>query len=255
MVRPLAGRAALVTGSTQGLGRAIAERLAADGCDVVLNGLGPPAEIECGTRVLHDPTDLREPAAIEAMMARAADAFGAIDILVNNAVVRHAAPVDAFPLERWDEALAVNLSAAFHTIRLAVPAMRRRGFGRIVNVASGYAFFGAAGRVAYVTTKTALLGLTRAVAMDLIGERDITCNAICPATAETPDIAARIDALAAAEDLPRAEAVSRYLSERQPSGRFIEAGNVAALVAFLCSPAGADITGAALPIDGGWSAS
>ncbi|MGH6914075.1 MAG: SDR family NAD(P)-dependent oxidoreductase, partial [Geminicoccales bacterium] len=174
MSRPLDGRCALITGSTQGLGRAIAEHLAAEGCDIVLNGLGKPDEIEIlraglarrfGVRVLHHAADLRDPAAIAAMMESAA-AFGAVDILVNNAVVRHVAPVDVFEAVHWDEALAVNLSAAFHTIRLAVPEMRARNFGRIFNIASGYAFFGAADRVAYITTKTALLGLTRAVALD-----------------------------------------------------------------------------------------
>ena len=188
------------------------------------------------------------------MIDHAAATFGALDVLVNNAVVRHVAPVDAFPSEDWDEALAVNLSAAFHTIRLAVPAMRRRNFGRIVNMASGYGFFGAANRVGYVTTKTALLGLTRAVALDVIGH-DIACNAVCAGTVETPDIAARIDALAASEGLARKDAIARYLADRQPSGRFVEASNVAALIAFLCSPSGADITGAALLVDGGWTAS
>lgn len=263
MTRPLEGRCALVTGSTSGLGQSIATGLAEAGCNVVLNGLGEPDVIEAmradletrfGIRALYHDADLADPEAIAAMMASAGSAFGAVDILVNNAVVRHFAPIDAFPVARWDQALAVNLSAAFHTIRLAVPAMRARNFGRIVNMASGYSFFGAAGRVDYVTTKTALLGLTRAIALDVI-EHDITCNAICPATVETPNIAARIDQLAAAEMLARADAVSRYLAERQPSGRFIRAENVAALIVFLCGPAGADITGAALPVDGGWSAS
>jgi 3-hydroxybutyrate dehydrogenase len=259
----LKGRCALITGATGGLGRTIALHLAGEGCNIVLNGRAAAGEAEeqrrdlearYGIRAIYHEADLGDPDAISAMMAASAAAFGAIDVLVNNAVVRHFAPVDAFPVERWDEALAVNLSAAFHTIRHAVPAMRARNFGRIVNLGSAYSFIGAAGRVDYVTTKTALLGLTRAVAMDVIGH-DITCNAICPATIETPPIARRIEDLALDQGLAREAAVARYLAQRQPSGRFIKAENVAALVMFLCSPAGSDITGTALPVDGGWMAS
>jgi 3-hydroxybutyrate dehydrogenase len=256
----LRGRCALVTGSSGGLGYAMAADLATRGCHVVLNGLEDPATVEdrradlerrSEAVVIYHQADLRDPEAIAGMMAAAAAAFGAIDILINNAVVRHFAAIDVFPVERWDEALAVNLSAAFHTIRLAVPAMRERGFGRIINLSSVYGLRAAPGRVDYVTTKTALIGLTRAVAMDVIGH-GITCNAICPATIETPDIARRIDRLVESEALERPEAIRRYLAERkQPAGRFIEATNVAALVTFLCGPAGADITGATLPVDGG----
>ena len=262
MPRMLEGRCALVTGSTGGLGWTIARHLAGEGCNLVLTGRDEHDRIQeqrrglearYGIRALYHGADLGDPDAIGAMMGAAASAFGAVDVLVNNAVVRHFAPVDAFPVERWDEALAVNLSAAFHTIRLAVPAMRARKFGRIVNMASSYGLFGTAGRIDYVTTKTALLGLTRAVAMDVIAH-DITCNAICPATIETPAIARRIDALAREQGLAREAAVTRYLGDRQPSGRFIGADNVAALIVFLCSPAGSDITGAALPVDGGWTA-
>ena len=258
----LNGRTALVTGSTAGLGRAIAARLAGEGCNIVLSGFGAADEIEAqrraleadhGVAALHHGADLARRADIEDLMATATDAFGAVDILVNNAVVRHFAPIDAFPVERWDEALAVNLSAAFHTIRLAVPGMRARNWGRIVNIASVYAFFAVKDRVDYVTTKTALIGLTRAVAMDVVGH-DITCNAICPGAMHTPAIATRIAGIAEAEGVTREQATADFLATRQPSGRFIAPEGVAALVCFLCSPEARDITAAALPVDAGWTA-
>lgn len=259
----LKGKCALVTGATSGLGQAIAAQLARQGCNIVLSGLGDPAAIEGdrqslerdgGVRVLYHSADLARPAEIAAMIEAATRTFGGVDILVNNAVVRHFASIDDFPSERWDMALAVNLSAAFHAIRLCLPGMRARNWGRIVNMASGFSFFAEPNRVDYITTKTALLGLTRAVAVET-AKLDITCNAVCPATVATPAIEGRIDELAAREGLARDEAVDRYLSTRQPSGRFIEAENVARLIVFLCGPGGRDITGAALPIDGGWIAS
>ena len=176
-----------------------------------------------------------------------------MDIVVNNALVRHAARVEAFLAERWDEALAVNLSSAFHTIRLALPAMKARGWGRIINVSSIYGLRAAPGRVAYVTTKTALIGLTRAVALETLGD-DITCNAICPGTAETPVHEGTINDMVASGST-RDEAVQRFLAGKQPTGRFISAEGIAALMVFLCGPESRDITGAALPVDGGWSVS
>jgi 3-hydroxybutyrate dehydrogenase len=258
----LKGRSALVTGSTAGLGRAIAERLAGEGCNIVLNGFGEAGEIEAqrraleadhGVAALHHGADLARPDAIAEMMAAATEAFGGIDILVNNAVVRHFAPVDAFPVERWDAALAVNLSAAFHTIRLAVPGMRARNWGRIVNIASVFGFFAVKDRVDYVTTKTGLIGLTRAVALDVVGD-GITCNAICPGAMHTPAIESRLRAIAEAEGVTREQAIAGFLSTRQPSRRFIAPEGVAALVCFLCSPEARDITAAALPVDSGWTA-
>jgi 3-hydroxybutyrate dehydrogenase len=262
-VAGLRGKCALVTGATGGLGYAVAERLAAEGCHVIVNGLAPPDEMTAAIdhlregreiSVIYMPADLREPGEIDAMMASAAARFGAVDILVNNAVVRHFAPVEAFPVERWNEALAVNLSAAFHTIRLAMPAMRRRGWGRIINMASPYSFFAAPHRVDYVTTKTALLGLTRAVAIEAAGT-DITCNAICPGTLPTPAIEARIAAMAADKDVSVEEATRLYLADRQPGGRFISMESVAALAAFLCGPSSREISGAALPVDSAWTVS
>jgi 3-hydroxybutyrate dehydrogenase len=256
------GKCALITGSTAGLGAATAARLAAEGCNIVLNGFADPDEIETrrrelekthGVRVLYHGADLSKPGEIAELMASATAAFGAVDILVNNAVVRHFAPIHEFPVEAWDHAMAVNISAAFHAIRLSVPGMRERGWGRIVNLSSIYGLIGAVNRVDYVTAKTALIGMTRAVALETVGH-GITCNAICPGSALTPSIDARIQELMSTEALPRAAAVEKFLAGKQPSGRFVETGNVAALIAFLCGEAGRDITGTAIPIDGGWAA-
>jgi len=254
----LAGRRALVTGSVGGLGLAVARRLAADGCAVLLHGLAAPEEAEpvrqalardLGADAAYHRADLARPAEIEAMMAAA----GPVDILVNNAVTRHFAPIDATPTAHWDADLAVNLSAAFHTIRLALPAMRARGWGRIVNMSSIYGLIGAADRVGYVVTKTGLIGLTRAVAAET-ARAGITCNAICPGTSLTPGIEERIDAMVASGGLDREAASAAVLRGKQPTGRFVEAEAVADMVGFLCGPSGRDVTGAVLPMDGGWSA-
>jgi 3-hydroxybutyrate dehydrogenase len=259
----LKDRCALITGSTQGLGYAMAERLAAEGCNIVLKGFGDAQEIERkrrqleqdhGVRTLHHGADLADPGQIAALVETAQRSFGAVDILINNAVVRYFAPLEKFKPEDWDRALAVNLSAAFHTSRLVLPGMRTRNFGRIVNIASIYGLFATVNRVDYVTTKTALIGFTRAVALETVGQ-NITCNAICPGTVPTPNIEERLTAEMAKSGLSREEAERAFLASRQPSRRFVAPGGVAAMVVLLCGPAGADITGAAIPIDGGWSAS
>ena len=260
----LKDKCALITGSTQGLGYAMAERLAAEGCHVVLNGFGDPVQIERkrrhledshGVRVLHHGADLGVPGEIAQLVETAEHALGAVDIVINNAVVRHFAPIESFKVEDWDRALAVNLSAAFHVTRLVLPGMRRRDFGRIVNISSIFGQRGTVNRVDYVTTKTALIGFTRVVALEVAGQ-NITCNAICPGSSPTPAIEARLaDFMAQHEDLPRDDAVRAFMASRQPSGRFVAMDGVASLAAFLCGPGGRDITGAALPIDGGWSAS
>jgi 3-hydroxybutyrate dehydrogenase len=256
----LKDRCAFVTGSTQGLGYAMAERLAADGCNIVLNGFGDAAEIERrrrqleekhGVRALHHGADLVDPGQISALVETAQQRFGSVDILINNAVVRHFAPLETFRPEDWDKALAVNLSAPFHATRLVLAGMRARNFGRIVNISSVYGLFGTANRVDYVTTKTALIGFTRAVAL----ETARTNNALCPGTVPTPNIEGRLAAEMAQSGLSREDAERAFLASRQPSGKFVSAERVAALVALLCGPGGADITGAAIPIDGGWSAS
>jgi len=262
-MRPLADKTALVTGSTQGLGLAVARRLAAAGCHIVLSGFAGAAAIASlrrdiesthQVRTIHDQGDLARPDAIEQLIATATDAFGGIDIVVNNAVARHVNPIESFATADWDEDLAVNLSAAFHTIRLTLPGMKQRDWGRIVNVSSIYGLVGAPNRVGYVTTKTALIGLTRAAALETAGY-DITCNAVCPGTSATPVHETSLDALMQRTGLARAEAERQLLAGKQPTGRLISADGVAGLIAFLCGPDSRDITGAVLPIDGGWSAS
>ena len=261
-MRPLAGKCALITGSVRGLGLVAAQRFAAAGCNLVLNGFGAEQDISTlrsdierqhSVRTLYDGADLRHRDEIEAMVSTALDSFGTVDILVNNAVVRHTAPVESFGASEWDDGIAVNLSAAFHAIRLTVPGMKRNGWGRIINVSSIYGLRGATNRVNYVTTKTALIGLTRAVALETVAH-GITCNAVCPGTTETPVHDATI-AASMAEGLSRGEAERRLLSGKQPTGKLIAADDVAALMVFLCGPESASITGAVLPIDGGWNVS
>ena len=258
----LSGKSALITGSIGGLGLAAAERFAAAGYNIVLSGLAEPSQIAQagaaieahGVRTLYSNADLRRPQEIERMFRDADEAFGGVDILVNNAVVRCAAPVEDFPVAAWDEGIAVNLSAAFHTIRLALPGMRKRGWGRIVNVSSIYGLIGAANRVNYVTSKTALIGMTRAVALETLGT-NITCNAVCPGSVLTPVHEAAIRKTMADEGISRPEAERRFHAGKQPSGRFIAAGDVADLMVYLCGPGSRDINGAALPIEGAWSVS
>jgi 3-hydroxybutyrate dehydrogenase len=250
-----------VTGSLQGLGLAAARGFAAAGCHVALSGLDTAGtadalrrslESEHGVRVVYSDADLRVPSQIARMITESETILGGIDILVNNAVVRHAAPIEEFGVDQWDDAIAVNLSAAFHTTRLVVPTMKRRQWGRIINVSSIYGRRGAANRVGYVTTKTALLGMTRAVALETV-QHGITCNAICPGTTGTPVHEAAIERLMESSGVSRTDAERTFFAGRQPSGRFIRAESVAALIVFLCGPDGDDITGAELPIDGGWS--
>ncbi|MEO8320716.1 MAG: SDR family oxidoreductase, partial [Bradyrhizobium sp.] len=198
--------------------------------------------------------DLSQRSAIEAVMATLLDRLGAIDILVNNAVVRYFAPTEAFPPEQWDAALAVNLSAPFHLTRLALPGMKKRNWGRIVNMASIYSTRAVENRIDYVTTKTAIVGMTRAVALET-ATTGITCNALGPGTLPTPAIETKIAAIARDKGQSIADATAEYLDTRQPSHRFVSMQNVGATVVFLCSPAAQDITGVTLPIDGGWSTS
>ena len=250
---------ALVTGATAGLGLAVAESLAAAGASIVLHDLVAPKEIaerlaaRFGVKVIAAEADLSQRAAIETMMADLLGRCGAIDILVNNAVVRHFAAIEDFAPEAWDRALAVNLSAPFHLIRLALPAMKQRGWGRIVNLASIYSSRAVTDRIDYVTTKTAILGVTRSVALET-ARTGITCNAVAPGTLPTPAIQNKIADIAAMSGEPLESVTESYLGERQPSARFISMEAVGALVVFLCSDAAKDITGTCLPIDGGWSA-
>lgn len=258
----LTGSCALVTGSVEGLGAAIAEALAKAGANVVLNGLCEPDEGEAAARRLarahgieavYDATDLRDRAQIERMVTDCEKRFGSIDILVNNAVVRHFSSIEAFDPDHWEESLQVNLSAAFHLVRLALPTMKRNGWGRIVNQASYYGLRGAENRIDYVTTKTALIGMTRAIAIEAAGT-GVTCNAVCPGSVGTPAILRRIEGLAQEQGRPFDEVAKEYASARNPMGRFVAMESIGALIVFLCQAAGDDVNGAVLPVDGGWLA-
>jgi 3-hydroxybutyrate dehydrogenase len=258
----LKDKCALITGSVGGLGLAAAQRFAAAGCHIVISGFAEPEEIAQaragieaqGVRTFYSNADLRRPQEIEQMFRDSEAAFGGVDILVNNAVVRCSAPVEDFPVAAWDEGIAVNLSAAFHTIRLALPGMRKREWGRIINVSSIYGLIGGVNRVNYVTSKTALIGMTRAVALETLGT-NITCNAVCPGSLLTPVHEAAIQKSMAEEGMSRSEAKRRFHAGKQPSGRFIAAEDVADLMVYLCGPGSRDINGAALPIEGAWSIS
>lgn len=259
-MRDLLGKCALVTGAVGGLGHAIANRLAAEGAHVVINGLCAPDDGAAAAAAIadahdveavYDPADLTVVADIERMMAAAAERFGGVDLLVNNAVVRNFSPVEKMSVAQWDTAMAVNLSAAFHTVRLALPGMKEKGWGRIVNMSSVFGWRAIEERIEYVTTKTALIGLTRAVALEA-GPYGVTCNALSPGSVPTPAIMGKVADMAKAAGKTMEEMERDYISGRHPTGRFVAMENVAALVAFLASPAGADITGATLPIDGGW---
>jgi 3-hydroxybutyrate dehydrogenase len=259
----LSGRVALLTGSTDGLGFVMAEALARAGCSVAINGLEPAGAIEprrqelqerAGNRVIYCQADVSTLAGVEALLAEASAALGAVDILVNNAVVRHFAPIVAFAPDDWDRALAVNLSAAFHAARLALPAMRERNFGRIFNMTSVYGSRGTVNRVDYVTTKSALIGLTRAIALENL-DRDVTCHALCPGSVLTPGTDGRVTQIMREQGVGREDAERQFLSGKQPSGRFVPGQSITALLLFLCGPVAQDMTGAMLPVEGGWLAS
>lgn len=256
------GQVAIVTGSTSGIGLGIARRLAAGGAKVVLNGFGDRAQIDAivgGLRAEFD-TDVRYSAAdvaradeIVGMVRDAEKDFGRVDILVNNAGVQHVAPIESFPTGEWDRILAINLTAAFHAIRIAVPGMKKRRFGRIVNVASAHGLVASAFKSAYVAAKHGIVGLTKTVALET-AEHGITVNAVCPGYVLTPLVERQIPETARARGLSEAQVVRDVLLAAQPTRAFVTIEQVAALVGFLCTPAAASITGAALPIEGGWTA-
>jgi 3-hydroxybutyrate dehydrogenase len=251
-------RRAVVTGSTSGIGLAIAEGLAEVGYDILLNGFGDPSALidrlqsTYDVRVVHSSADLASAVGCRELINHAA-ALGPIDILVNNAGIQHIAPIESFPAERWDAILALNLTAAFHLTGAVLPAMRASGFGRIVNIASVHGLVGSRDKSAYVAAKHGLVGLTKVTALETAGS-GITANAICPGFVLTPLIEAQLAARMDSDQLARAEAEQALLAAKQPSGKFVEARDIAALTIFLCSAAAAHITGAALPIDGAWTA-
>jgi 3-hydroxybutyrate dehydrogenase len=252
----LEGKVALVTGSTSGIGLAIARALAAEGAKLMINGFGEPAEIEriCAELdALHDGADLSDPAAIAQMMARCSAELGPIDVLVNNAGIQHVAPVEDFPPDKWDAILAINLTAAFHTTRLAVPAMKRKGWGRIINTASAHSLVASPGKSAYVAAKHGIAGLTKAVALE-VATSGITVNCISPGYVWTPLVEHQIPDTMKARGLTREQVMNDVLLAAQPTKRFVTPEEVAALAVFLCREEARSITGANLGIDGGWTA-
>lgn len=257
----LRGRTALITGSVAGLGYAMAEALAAQQANIILHGLEPVDQIQkasehlrstYGVSVIYSRANLTVVSEIEALIEDAQQTFGAVDILINNAVIRNFAAIDTLETASWDESIAVNLSSAFHTSRLTIPQMKKNKWGRIINISSVYGTTATANRVSYITTKTALIGLTKSTAMDVATD-GITCNALCPGTVPTPPIVERIAGNAKRAGISVEQAEHDYISSRHPTGRFVAMASVASFAVFLCSDAGKDITGAVLPVDGGWT--
>ena len=258
----LKGRTALVTGSTSGIGLGIAEAFAKRGANLVLNGFGDQAEIERlrarleqenGVKVAYDGADMSRADAIEAMMKSSLARFGAVDIVVNNAGIQHVAPVEEFPVAKWDAILAINLSAAFHTTRLALPAMKKKGWGRVINIASAHALVASPFKSAYVAAKHGIAGLTKTVALE-VAEQGITVNAICPGYVWTPLVEKQIPDTAKARGISEEQVKRDVLLAAQPTKKFVAVAEVAELALFLAGDAAASITGTVLPIDGGWTA-
>lgn len=254
----LKGKTALVTGSTSGIGLGVALSLARQGANVVLNGFGdsatPQAQVaELGVRAGFHGADMSKPGDIAAMMAYAQKEFGGVDILVNNAGIQHVAAVEEFPVERWDAILAINLSSTFHTTRLAVPSMRARNWGRVINIASTHGLVASAQKSAYVAAKHGVIGFTKAVALET-ATTGVTVNAICPGWVLTPLVQKQVDARAKADGVDDAEAKRRLLAEKQPSLQFTTPEQLGELTAFLCSSAADNVRGVAWNVDGGWTA-
>ena len=254
----LKGKTALVTGSTSGIGLGVALCLARQGANVILNGFGdaegPKAEIAAlGVKVGYHGADMSKPAEIEAMMAYAEAEFGGVDILVNNAGIQHVAAVEDFPVERWDAIIAINLSSTFHTTRLALPSMKQKNWGRIVNIASIHGLVASVQKAAYVAAKHGVVGLTKVIALEN-ATTGVTCNAICPGWVLTPLVQKQVDARAAKDGVDNDEAVRRLLGEKQPSLQFTTPEQLGELAVFLCSPAGDNVRGVAWQVDGGWTA-
>ena len=254
----LKGKTALVTGSTSGIGLGVALKLAAQGCNIVLNGFGdaegPKAQVTAlGVKAWYHGADMSKPAEIEAMMAMGAKECGGIDVLVNNAGIQHVANVDEFPVERWDAIIAINLSSAFHTTRLALPGMKSRGWGRVINIASVHGLVASAGKSAYVAAKHGIVGLTKTVALET-ATSGVTVNAICPGWVLTPLVQKQVDARAERDKISNDDAAKLLLLEKQPSLRFTTPEQLGDLAVFLCSDSASNVTGQSWAMDGGWTA-
>lgn len=264
IARALAGRTALITGSTSGIGLAIAQRLAAAGASVMLNGLDGHADKPAGTALISSMErlgvkaalsahDLSTAAGVEGMFLAARAAFGRVDIIVNNAGIQHVAPIESFPVDKFNLIMAVNLAACWHLTRLSLPDMKESGYGRIINIASVHGHVASVNKSAYVAAKHGLVGLTKAVALETAGT-GVTCNAICPGWVLTPLVEAQIRARAASSGKSTEAAAEDLLAEKQPSKQFVEPSALGDLAVFLCSPSAAQMTGISLPMDGGWTA-
>jgi len=258
----LAAKTALITGSTSGIGLAIAHALAKEGADIVLNGFGDAAVIEAeragiesrfGVKAAYDPADMTDPVAIAAMVTATEARFGGVDILVNNAGVQHVAPIDEFPIEKWDQILAINLSSAFHAMRAAIPGMKSRQWGRIISTASAHSLVASPFKSAYVAAKHGLVGLTRTAALEVATSK-ITVNCISPGYVWTPLVERQIPDTMAARGMTKDQVINDVLLAAQPTKQFVTSDQVAALAVFLCSDAASQITGANLSMDGGWTA-
>ena len=257
----LKGKTALVTGSTSGIGLGIARALAAQGANVVINGFGEPAVIQrvekdlqaLGVRTLYHGADMSKPVEIEQMVQAAGETFGRVDILVNNAGIQHVAPVESFPVDRWDAIIAINLTSAFHTTRLVVPKMKQANWGRIINVASVHGLVASAEKSAYVAAKHGIVGFTKSIALET-AQTGVTCNAVCPGWVLTPLVQIQVDARAERDKLDQEAAKKSLLGEKQPSMQFVTTEQLAGLVVFLCSPTADQVRGVAWNVDGGWYA-
>ena len=258
----LKGKTALVTGSTSGIGLGIAQALAAQGANILLNGFGDASAAQAqvaeagkghNIRIAYHGADMSRPSDIEAMMHYGAERFGRLDIVVNNAGIQHVAPVEQFPVEKWDAVLAINLSSAFHTTRLALPAMQQANWGRIINVASVHGLVGSVHKAAYVAAKHGIVGLTKVTALEN-ATTGITCNAICPGWVLTPLVQNQVDAKAAAQHISIEAATQQLLGEKEPSMQFTTPQELGALAVFFCSEAAKNVRGVAWNMDGGWAA-
>src|SRR3954463_3277549 len=258
----LTGKAAVVTGSTSGIGLAIARAFAREGANIVLNGMGASDDIEkersgiesgFGVKAVHSPADMSKPAEVAEMVKLGESTFGAVDILVNNAGIQFVSPIEEFPVEKWDAIIAINLSSAFHSIRAAVPGMKKRGWGRIINTASAHSLVASPFKSAYVSAKHGIAGLTKTVALELAAHK-ITCNCISPGYVWTPLVEKQIPDTMKARNMTKDQVINEVLLAAQPTKQFVTPGQVAALALFLCGDDASQITGANLSIDGGWTA-